>query len=377
MTTIETATGCRITVGPKGLALWGRSAHLIGYELSTPLTADERRALVAALNPGQGGQWTRDDFARLDIHPMSFAGDVLDEVVAWLNAHHPKPQPYDQGGVRGVDSLLYRAERERDAAVARAEQAGARVRLANQQSVEWEGEAERLLCERDEWKARAEAAEQLIPAYAMLDIWMALGRDSIHFDDWYDEHGYADAWAELTSAVREAAEARTTPAVSRADVEECVYGSRRAGRECDEQGFVPVHVQEAVGQLCDLFGVEAEQAVDPVVHVVRESDLPAARVDGDYYVVASAKGDYKWPQHGPSWWAGRAQDALAEAARYTSLARLAADREATVDPVEEKAIELHQVAYGGRIGFGHATLNAQEMFRSLARHVLGQEADDE
>ena len=46
-----------------------------------------------------------------------------------------------------------------------------------------------------------------------------------------------------------------------------------------------------------------------------------------------------------------------------------------VDPVEAKAIELHQVAYGGRIGFGHATLNAQEMFRSLARHILGQEAD--
>ena len=69
---------------------------------------------------------------------------------------------------------------------------------------------------------------------------------------------------------------------------------------------------------------------DPAVHVVRESDLPAARVDGDCYVVASAKGEYRWPQHGPSWWAGRAQDALIKAARYTALARLAADREATV-----------------------------------------------
>ena len=68
---------------------------------------------------------------------------------------------------------------------------------------------------------------------------------------------------------------------------------------------------------------------DPAVHVVRESDLPAARVDGDCYVVASAKGEYRWPQHGPSWWAGRAQDALIKAARYTALARLAADREVT------------------------------------------------
>lgn len=36
--------------------------------------------------------WTRDDFARLNIHPFSGPTDVLDEVVAWLNAHHPKPQ---------------------------------------------------------------------------------------------------------------------------------------------------------------------------------------------------------------------------------------------------------------------------------------------
>ena len=219
MTTIETATGCRITVGPKGLALWDRSAHLIGYELSTPLTADERRALVAALNPGQGGQWTRDDLPRIgtpDPAHDSVVDGVLDTVVHWLNKHHPKPQPYDQGGVRGADSLLYRAERERDAAVARAEQA-----------------------ERE----RDEAVEAC-----------ALFQRAMH------------KWRERA----EQAEARTAPAVTRADIEECVYGSRRAGRECDEQGFVPVHVQEAVGQLCDLFGVEAEQAVDPVEAKARE-----------------------------------------------------------------------------------------------------------
>ena len=86
-------------------------------------------------------------------------------------------------------------------------------------------------------------------------------------------------------------------------------------------------------------------------------------MDGDYYVVASAKGDYKWPQHGPSWWAGRAQDALAKAARYTALARLAADRE------EEKARELYRAA----------TPDARwetvaDEYRRIAAHVLGLEA---
>ena len=272
------------------------------------------------------GKWTRYDFARLDIHPLSLAGEVIDQVVAWLNAHHPKLEPYDQGGVRGADSLLYRAER-----------------------------AER---ERDAAAARAEKAEQLIPAYAMLDIWGALGRDSIHFDDWYDEHGYADAWAELAAAVREAAEARTAPAVSRADVEEAI--------RCeflDWEGQWESRISRAVNQTWNLVS-----GADPAVHVVRESDLPAARVDGDYYVVASAKGDYKWPQHGPSWWAGRAQDALAEAARYTSLARLAA-REGVVDTVEAKARELYRAA----------TPDARwetvaDEYRRIAAHVLGLEA---
>lgn len=269
-TTIETRHDRRITVEHRDentvLEIVNTST---GRVLGAGLNPAEARELAAALDPGRGTagvQWTRDEFARLDIHPLSPAGEVIDEVVAWLNAHYPKPQPYDQGGVRGADSLLYRAERaerERDAAVARAEQAGARVRLANQQSVEWEGEAERLLCERDEWKARAEAAEQLIPAYAMLDIWMALGRDSIHFDDWYDEHGYADAWAELTSAVREAAEARTAPAVTRADIEEAIRYEF-----LDWEGQLEARISRAVNQTWNLVS-----GADPAVPEPHRSGL--------------------------------------------------------------------------------------------------------
>ena len=222
------------------------------------------------------------------------------------NAHHPKPEPYDQGGVRGADSLLYRAERERDAAVARAEEAEKRHTWpkvtptghtyveprtyealchehdnAARAAVEcwaadecppeptWEmvgsahREVERLQRERDEWKARAEAAEQLIPAYAMLDIWMALGRDSIHFDDWYDEHGYADAWAELTSAVREAAEARTAPAVTRADIEEAIRYEF-----LDWEGQLEARISRAVNQTWNLVS-----GADPAVPEPHRSGL--------------------------------------------------------------------------------------------------------
>ena len=294
-------------------------------------------------------RWTRDDLPRPDAIRFVTDDVALDLVVDHLNAHHPKPQPYDQGGVRGADSLLYRAERaererdaaaaraeqaedqwkkwerkadqrgellirteaERDAAAARAEQAGARVRLANQQSVEWEGEAERLLCERDAWKARAEAAE-----------------------------------------------ARTAPAVTRDDIEKAIRYEF-----LDWEGQMEARISRAVNQTWNLVS-----GADPAVHVVRESDLPAARVDGDYYVVASAKGDYKWPQHGPSWWAGRAQDALAKAARYTALARLAAS-EAVVDPVLDKAQEFAALADW------ELTDREAGLLHTVAAHVLGGQND--
>lgn len=36
-----------------------------------------------------------------------------------------------------------------------------------------------------------------IPMYAMLDIWVALGRDSSEFEEWALDKGYALAWADL------------------------------------------------------------------------------------------------------------------------------------------------------------------------------------
>lgn len=36
-----------------------------------------------------------------------------------------------------------------------------------------------------------------IPMYAMLDVWVRLGRDSAEFEEWALEKGYAQAWADL------------------------------------------------------------------------------------------------------------------------------------------------------------------------------------
>lgn len=104
------------------------------------------------------GHWTRDDFpaslpdAEGVYGPSILVPSVRRDLAAWLNAHYPKPQPYDQGGVRGADSLLYRAERERDAAVARAEAAEARTAPAvtrddiekaiRYEFLDWEGQLE-------------------------------------------------------------------------------------------------------------------------------------------------------------------------------------------------------------------------------------------
>ena len=219
-------------------------------------------------------RWTRDDLPRPDAIRFVTDDVALDLVVDHLNAHHPKPQPYDQGGVRGADSLLYRAERERDAAVRTCDELRYQIRDQaytigtlrgdRNEALRLRKRAER---ERDAAVARAEQAEQLIPAYAMLDIWMALGRDSIHFDDWYDKHGYADAWAELTSAVREA---RTAPAVTCAHrnavadhLWNAMVGSAKSVvRDVVAQAFVAAGIEVAV---------EAEQAVvDPILDKAQE-----------------------------------------------------------------------------------------------------------
>ena len=241
-TTIETRWGRRITVEHRDentvLEIVNTST---GRVLGAGLNPVEARQIAAALDPGRGTagvQWTRDEFARLDIHPLSPAGEVIDEVVAWLNAHYPKPQPYDQGGVRGADSLLYRAERERDEAVARAEK------------------AER---ERDEFRPTWD--ESVSFAY-----WVA-GRLGCHVDDLDD--------LTLTEMAERAA-AQPAPEVTRDDIENQL-------RIAYESGNHPIErIRVATAAVCDLFGVEA---VDPVEEKAREL-YRAATPDARWETVA-------------------------------------------------------------------------------------------
>lgn len=41
----------------------------------------------------------------------------------------------------------------------------------------------------------------LIPIYAMYDVWVALGRPADGFGDWLKARTYAEAWDELVAAV--------------------------------------------------------------------------------------------------------------------------------------------------------------------------------
>ena len=173
--TITSENGAAIAVSQFGVSV----VHPEGItSIWARLTADQRRALAEALDPGRvpawavapdgtprvhpapavpSGRWTRDDLQRKDDLasrvPMPFLfwqyiPPLLDQVVDHLNAHHPKPDgaagtdimrraarsertaerhwPADQlaQGADTIDSLrtqLDRLERQRDAAVERAE----------------------------------------------------------------------------------------------------------------------------------------------------------------------------------------------------------------------------------------------------------------
>lgn len=46
-------------------------------------------------------------------------------------------------------------------------------------------------------------AGDLIPLYAMLDVWTALyGTSHPEFDEFYAEHGYSETWARLLAEIR-------------------------------------------------------------------------------------------------------------------------------------------------------------------------------
>ena len=174
-------------------------------------------------------EWTRDDLpAVMDLVKASAAAmatelgggadAALDAVVAHLNAHHPKPGR-DFSGV------------ERDDLRRQVEDLHKRRRKHADERAAWTRNRRELISERDAAVARAEAAE-----------------------------------------------ARTTPAVTRADVAEALS-------RCINPEMWNVTFPSVVSEVCDLFGVEAGQATDPVEEKAREL-YRAATPDAQWETVA-------------------------------------------------------------------------------------------
>ena len=270
------------------------------------------------------GQWTRDDLpsvmdlvkASVDataIDPSGGADAALDAVVAHLNAHHPKPGRGHElviGGKLTAPESQYK--RERDDLRRQVDDLKERRRKHATEREAWTRNRRELESERDAAVARAEAHAK------------GATRANLDRDKAYEELTAMTIRAEAAERDRDYARAR-------------------------------------LREVCST----------PAVHVVRESDLPAARVDGDDYLVEDPKGDYRWPKHGASWWEDRAQDALTKAARFTALARLAAS-EAVVDPVEAKARAEADRRYSGDPN--HAFIEGAVW---ATRHLNEQEAGDE
>lgn len=261
-TTITSENDVEIRVGKLGVGV----VHPEGVASIWARLSDAQRVqLAAALDPGRtptGGQWTRNDLPRIGAAEVAHdpvVDGVLDTVVHWLNKHYPKPErsAMDYAEIiafeaaratrteRERDESLrvkgeafdraVRAERERDAAVARAEQAENARDTAATRAKQLEREVSKVEGRASEWSIKAQ--------------------------EWQDR--------------AEAAEART--AVTREDVEKVVHGSGG--------GFFDSRLDAITDAVCDLFGVEAEQPVDPVEDKAREL-YRAATPDARWETVA-------------------------------------------------------------------------------------------
>lgn len=269
-------------------------------------------------------EWTRDDLPDHDVirdvddmHGNGMRSVVidlaLDTVVGHLNANHQKPGP-DRW--RRAHSIV---EQERD----QARESLRRLRdetdfdlfTVRDQLKQCRGEREQMTRDRDEWKARAEAAE-----------------------------------------------ARTTPEVTKADIEKAIRGKVwAANREPNKAGFHRVHVDWATDAVWSLVS-----GADPAVFVVREGDLPEVSRTYDGWTDGT--------RHG---WEGTSETAMEcvethlEWARFYLAARRAIEAE-PADPVEQKAVAAFKQAWHEADKEGDAGNRTVRGIRA-ARHVLGQE----
>ena len=202
------------------------------------------------------------------------------------------------------------ARRERDAAVERAEQAEREIstwrtstesahsdflQAAHDRDL-WKDSAEYAAGERDEWMSRAEQAERELkpssPLRQQADAWMRIvNHPAISRALREKNRSYSDQVFEritwLFEAAEDARESNPVSAVSRADIEKAIRVRPWGTGGPDSQGYEILHVESAVDAVCDLLGIEAEQAVDQVEERV---DALADAVYGDELVTEQMRG---------------------------------------------------------------------------------------
>lgn len=217
-----------------------------------PVSPEERGELWARIRDELRGVYsstTDQDHRKLDLAASASA----DTAVEYLN---------DRGGL-GIDARepleralrerdealrkkgeafdrAVRAERERDAAVARAEAA---EREASEASKEYCDLYDQTV--RDISRRRYEFEQASIEQIAAV------------LEESDRDHGGGATFKEMAGDVVASLGYRQTDAVSRADVEKAL------GRQLNGEVW-DVTFPKVVDEMCDLFGVEAEQAVDPI-----------------------------------------------------------------------------------------------------------------
>lgn len=211
--------------------------------------ADEKvRNLVPLVPAPAGGPWTRDDLpSPTDVRwertaetwkwrPNPTTDHVLDAVVAHLNAHHPKAGMEARLDAEATGAEMTAAYAARDAAERKCDEL--RSLIAGQSA------------NVDAYREQAREAERQLDRRE---------DEATNFAYWAAKRlgCHVDRLDGLT--LTEMAERATAaPAVSRADVEEQL-------RIAYETGSHPVQrIRFATDNMCDLFGIEAEQAADQV-----------------------------------------------------------------------------------------------------------------
>lgn len=138
-------------------------------------------------------------------------------------------------------------------------------RVADEELRKVERERDQARRERDKWEEKyLDTDESLHKARDERDQYKRSG------DEWKECHADAVRERDEWKARAEAAEARTTPAVTRADIEKSILSRRWNTSGPDSQGFDIIHIQSATDAVCDLFGVESEQATDPLLDKAQE-----------------------------------------------------------------------------------------------------------